>query len=653
LAYVNALDFAQRRSLLTHLNLRERITSSVVGVRNRYLLGLDVLLLPLAAYLAFVLRLDTFDVDPYRSTALLCMAIALLKIFLFYVFGGYSRYWVFASLPELQLILLTTALGEFASMGAMLVVSTLTTIPAVPRSVPFIAFFLSVTALAGPRFLIRLLYGLSTQRRTRAEQPYAARALIVGAGEAGHQVLGEIQRNPQLGLAIVGFVDDDPVKQGVTIRGVPVLGPTSTIPTLVKQQRVDKVLIAVPTATGEQLRRIAALCRSSRTEALILPGVFELIAGKVQIRRFRPVRVEDLLARSPVRTDVSRIRAMLSGKVVLITGAGGSIGSELCRQIASRQPAMLVLMGHGENSIYTIHQELTTSYPELTVRPVIADTRDVERVDHIFAQYRPDVVFHAAAHKHVPLMELNPEEAVTNNVGGTRNVLGAAVRHGTDTLVMISSDKAVNPTSVMGATKRIAEHLVQDAAEQTGRRFVAVRFGNVLGSRGSVVPLFEKQIEAGGPITVTHPDIERYFMTIPEAVQLVLQAPALGKGGEVFVLDMGEPVKIVDLAREMIRLAGREGEVDIAYTGLRPGEKLYEELFLGAEAYRHTDHEKVLVSPNGHLSALTLPHHVDELLRAAANGDAGAMMREIRILVPECAPSFGELLSPPVPVTLE
>jgi FlaA1/EpsC-like NDP-sugar epimerase len=335
---------------------------------------------------------------------------------------------------------------------------------------------------------------------------------------------------------------------------------------------------------------------------------------------------------------------MLAGKTVLVTGAGGSIGSELCRQIARSGPAQLLLLGHGENSIYHIHQELVAREPAIDLVPLIADTRDAGRLATIFDRFRPDVVVHAAAHKHVPLMQWNPEEAVSNNVEGTKVLVETCERSNVQTFVMISTDKAVNPTSVMGATKRIAEHIVQAAAARTGRRYVAVRFGNVLGSRGSVVPLFQRQIEAGGPVTVTHPDVRRYFMTIPEAVQLVLQSAALGRGGEVFVLDMGEPVRIVDLARDMIRLAGLEvGEdIEIAFTGLRPGEKLYEELFFDDEHHARTVHEKVFVSRNGHGPGCPLDTALDCLLDAAQSQDRAALYACIRDLVPECADTLGE-----------
>ena len=464
--------------------------------------------------------------------------------------------------------------------------------------------------------------------------------LIVGAGEAGYQVLREIKRNPQLGLYPVGFVDDDGVKRKLQIQDTPVLGSVVEIPRLVPAYQVDQVLIAIPTADGRQMRRIVEACRQANVEALTLPGIFELISGHVEIQRFRPVQVEDLLAREPIRIDTTQVRALLMSKVVLVTGAGGSIGSELCRQIALCNPAAIILMGHGENSIYIIHRELQQSYPALTLHPVIADVRDAARVDAIFARYRPDIVFHAAAHKHVPLMEHNPEEAVMNNVGGTQNLLRVAEMRGVSTFVMISTDKAVNPTSMMGLTKRVSEHLVMEAARRTGRRFVVVRFGNVLGSRGSVVPLFQKQIESGGPVTVTHPDIERYFMTIPEAVQLVLQAATLGSGGETFVLDMGKPVKIADLAQEMIRLAGREGQVDVVFTGLRPGEKLFEELFLSDEHYARTVHKKIFVSQNGALQCADLEERVAALLKAAQRGQNYEVYRQIVDIVPECSASI-------------
>jgi len=472
-------------------------------------------------------------------------------------------------------------------------------------------------------------------------------------------VLQEIERNPQLGLQAVGFLDDANEKQGLSVRGTRVLGTIDDIPSLVKPLRVRQVLVAIPTASGETMRRIVDRCREAGIEARTLPGIFELIAGDVTVQRLRPIRIQDLLARDPIRTDITAVRELLAGKRVLVTGGGGSIGSELCRQVAVCHPASLTVVGHGENSIYKAERNLRAAYPDLDLTPIIADTRDLDRLTHVFAEARPEVVLHAAAHKHVPLMELNPVEAVTNNVGGTRNLVGTCERFNVPTFVMISTDKAVNPTSTMGATKRVAELLVQEAAQRSGRRYVAVRFGNVLGSRGSVVPLFQRQIEAGGPITVTHPDIERYFMTIPEAVQLVLQAATIGTGGEVFVLDMGEPVKIVDLARDMIRLAGLEEghDIDIAYTGLRPGEKLYEELFLDDEHYDRTVHHKIFVSrssvgtserfnvPTFERSNVStsshLSHTVDRLLAAAHANDCDELYRLIRVLVPESDEALG------------
>jgi len=461
--------------------------------------------------------------------------------------------------------------------------------------------------------------------------------------------LREIRRNPAMDLQPVGFVDDNPHKHGMLLGGeIRVLGSTEDIPAIVRTYRVQQILIAIPTATSAQMRRIVDVCQQAQVDVLTLPGVYELITGQVHVQRFRPVELADLLARDPVQTDTAKVAALLADRRVLVTGAGGSIGSELCRQIAHCQPSTLLLLGHGENSIYHIHGELRERFPDLDIHPIVADVRDAARIDQVFAQHRPDFVFHAAAHKHVPLMEQNPLEAITNNVGGTWTLAQAAQAHDTAHFVLISTDKAVNPTSMMGATKRVAEHIVRAAAQRTGRGFEAVRFGNVLGSRGSVVPLFQKQIEAGGPVTVTHPEVKRYFMTIPEAVQLVLQAATLGRGGEVFVLDMGEPVKILDLARDMIRLAGlREGrDIDIVFTGLRPGEKLSEELFTPDETYTCSLHQKIFFAQNGHVSCDSLAAQVEQLLASAAQGDREATLAQLQALVPAYNPDHDESPTP-------
>ncbi|MBN1259931.1 MAG: polysaccharide biosynthesis protein [Anaerolineae bacterium] len=623
----------------------------VARLRNRYLLTLDILLIPLAAHLAFVLRLEKFDLGYYAQLAWLSAGIAIaIKIPLLAALGVYARYWAFAGIPEVALLLEAAVVGAFLQAGGVSVFANLFGLPPLPRSVPLIDLLLTTTVITAPRLALRWVYSIYQNHYT-PRPASMRRVLIVGAGEAGRMVLREVEQNPQLGMELVGFADDDARKQGLFIGSLRVLGGVKDIPELIRRNRIEQVLIAIPSASAREIRDIVNYCQGTGVQTLILPGFYELLSGRVKVQALRPVRVEDLLSRKPIYTDISRVTTLLRGRRVMVTGAGGSIGSELCRQIASCSPGALILVGHGENSIFHIHNELKRDFPDIETRPVIADIRDVPRLHGIFATLKPEIIFHAAAHKHVPLMERNPQEAVTNNVAGTRNLLQLAMSHGASHFVLISTDKAVHPTSIMGATKRIAELLVQDAARRSGRCFVAVRFGNVLGSRGSVVPLFQKQIAAGGPVTVTHPEISRYFMTIPEAVQLVLQAAALGNGSEVFVLDMGEPVKIVDLARDVIRLAGlREGEdIEIVFTGLRPGEKLYEELFIEGEHHRRTLHEKVFVSTTEYRQNPTLLHeNVTTLLEAAQHDDLDEVIRLIETIVPECSPGFGDNIKQPL-----
>jgi FlaA1/EpsC-like NDP-sugar epimerase len=437
------------------------------------------------------------------------------------------------------------------------------------------------------------------------------RVLVVGAGTAGISLVQEMQRQPDRGYYPVAFVDDDPRKLNLNILGLPVVGNCHTIPEMVKTLKIRHITISMPSVSGNVIREIVEICQATGVPTTTLPGLHEILNGRVHLRSVRDVKIEDLLRREPIQTDIEGVARLLKGKRVLITGAGGSIGSELCRQVMSCNPAEILLLGHGENSVFGIEQELKQRLIELTrannapqnlprLKTFIADLRFFDRLEYAFSQFRPDFVFHAAAHKHVPMMEVNPPEAITNNVLGTQNLLNLALQYNVERFVMISTDKAINPTNVMGASKRVAEMLVLQVAQTTGKPFVVVRFGNVLGSRGSVVPTFQKQIEAGGPVTITHPDICRYFMTIPEAVQLVLQALALSRGGEVFMLNMGQPVKIVDLARDLIRLSGYEVDRDIKikFTGLRPGEKLFEELLIPGETYEPTEHEKLLVVLN-------------------------------------------------------
>ena len=624
------------------------LPKSPLVIRNRYFAFIDVLLTVLSAILGFAIRLDVPLFGLYLPVWLSFAFMAvLIKIPIYYVFGLYRRYWRYASVYEALSILGATSVSS--AILTLLVIGLFLPrgwFSRFPRSALIIDGLCSLFFIGGVRFLVRFLaeVGAFDGGNGRGSRKRPRRVLIVGAGDAGARIAREMQNNPGVGLSPVGYVDDNRAKIGMRIRGLPVLGRRESIPKLVRRFKIDQILIAMPTAPGRAIRQIKDICESVPVEFKTIPGIHELLNGAVGVSQIRDVQIEDLLRRDPVHIKANDA-AYLRDKVVLVTGAGGSIGSELCRQVAHRQPKRLVLLGHGEYSIYLIHEELRSQFPKLELVPVIADVRDKARLQRVFRAHCPEAVFHAAAHKHVPLMEQNLDEAVTNNVLGTRNVLEVAAGMDVERFVLISSDKAVNPVNVMGATKRIAELMAQDASRQAGRNFVAVRFGNVLGSRGSVVPLFKQQIQAGGPVTVTHPDMERYFMTIPEAVYLVLQAAALGQGGELFVLDMGEPVKIVDLARDLITLSGLQPgrDIEIKFVGMRSGEKLRERLFLEGEEYETTSHDKVFVF-KGQLSLKgnELRRAVQRLVQLAQQGAGKAeIWTAVQAIVPECKVDLG------------
>ncbi len=561
--------------------------------RNRFVLFGDLVLTVIAALGSFALRLDVSQLPYYFPAALALSAVALLvKIPVYFYFGLYRRLWEYASAGELRLITVAVTAASVVTSGAMLILVGAGFVqPGMPRSALGIDWLLSLALIGGSRFALRILAEQSGLPR----KGKAKRALIIGAGDAGALVVRELQKSALINLVPVGFLDDDLAKQRHEIYGVPVIGKLDKLASVLEKRAADEVIIAIPTAPGRVVRQINDVCREKGVPSRTMPGLYELIGGKVSVNRLREVDVADLLRRDPVRVNDERVGQILEGKRALVTGAGGSIGRELCRQIARRNPAELVLLGHGENSVFEIQLELESAYPALKIIPVIADVRDARRLDFIFAERRPQVVFHAAAHKHVPLMEANPVEAVTNNVLGTRNLAQAALKFNVERFVLISTDKAVRPSSVYGATKRLAEMITLEAAQKNGRAFTVVRFGNVLGSRGSIIPKFKNQIANGGPVTVTHPDMTRFFMTIPEAVYLVLQAASMGAGGEVFVLNMGKPVRIVELAEDLIKLSGLEPykDIEIVFTGIRAGEKLAEELWEENTPLADTSHPDV------------------------------------------------------------
>lgn len=631
----------------------------LTGLRNRHLFIIDAIIFAIVPVLALLLHLDgRVDFEFYKTDLLWVTVLFLvLKITLLYTTGFYSRCWRYASIDELQQIgvLMVTAITLQVLLFTVLYYTTNTSIHHLPRLFPLLEGILSFLLIGCLRFSIRTAEQLHAQQRRFCRRD---RVLIVGAGSAGVTLAQQMQQNAWIGLRPVAFIDDDPKKLNLQIRKLTVVGNRHKIPEYVRTLHIRKVIIAMPSAPGRAIREILDICQSVGVPTSTLPRIDEIICGEVSIHKVREVQIEDLLRRDPVEMDADRVSRLINGKRVLVTGAGGSIGSELCRQILKCSPAEIVLLGHGENSVFHIHQELEKALqlfpPEdrgqlPLLSTCIADVRFLPRLEYVFEQFRPNIVFHAAAHKHVPMMELNPPEAITNNIQGTKNLLDMSLEYGVDNFVMVSTDKAVNPMNIMGASKRVAEMLVLQAAQKSGKPFVVVRFGNVLGSRGSVVPIFKQQIAEGGPITVTHPDIQRYFMTIPEAVQLVLQASVTGKGGEIFMLDMGQPVKIVDLAKELIHLSGYEvgKHIDIVFTGLRPGEKLFEELCIAGENYAPTQHPKLFAVTNAssivpkNLNAMVL-----ELCQAALQNDSNLIRFLLAQLLPEYTPKQLEM---PIP----
>ena len=610
-------------------------------LRNRYVLAADIPLVAAAAFGAFALRFDWFAWS-YRGEMLpFVLAALLVKPLVFHAFGMYRRFWAYASVQDMVAVFLATSAASVV-MTLFVTVGLLShQLPEFSRSVLIIDWVLTLLMVGGLRMSIRIIFDANNALRNggpSSKRP-ARRILLIGAGQAGAIVVREMQKNPHLGMTPVGFLDDDRRKVGKRIYGVPVLASVEGLEQVVQSIDVDEVIIAMPRATGPVLRAIAERCRLLGVTSRIVPGMFELIDGKLSVSRLRNVEIVDLLQR-PHLVGAAGAAQYLAGQTVLVTGAGGSIGLELCRQVAYASPALLVIVGHGENSIYEAHQQLRTAFPAVRVQPVIVDVRDADRLRRIFLRFRPGVVFHAAAHKHVPLMEDNPEEAISNNVVGTRNVVDAAIASGTPRLVLISTDKAVSPSSIMGASKRVAEEIVRRAAASQGRSFVVVRFGNVLGSRGSVVPLFKQQIERGGPITITHPDMKRFFMTIPEAVDLVLQAGGMGSGGELFVLNMGEPVRIVDLATDLIKLSGLSpDEVLIEFSGLRPGEKLSESLWEEGAVVQQTANPDVLQVTEPASAEADLALAIASLVHASRVDDPALLARAFSRWMPGVDPT--------------
>ena len=586
--------------------------------------------------LAFAARFegpwDPSIVAPMKAFLVTAVPLKLLALI---SLGLYRRLWRYASVSDVEMLVTAAAACAVidGALGLLILPLLGFTAGRLSYAVVLLSACLSAVAIALPRLAMRV----ATRRDRRSRRRDARRAIIVGAGAAGGMIVKELSENPQLGLVPVAVLDDDPNKHRLRLHNVPVVGPISALAEVAKVVGATDVVIAIPSASGRAIRAVVQQASEAGLSTRTVPGLYEILSGEKRVNALRQVEIQDLLRREPIKTDIAQVASLVRDKVVMVTGAGGSIGSELCRQLARLEPKRIVAVGRGENSIFELLQEFKRVFPGVRIDPVIADVRDFSRMSRVIATYRPFSVFHAAAHKHVPLMEANVTEAVLNNVLGTKNMVSLCAQYDVEHFVMISTDKAVRPTSVMGATKRIAEHLVHQYAMECKSGYVAVRFGNVLGSRGSVVPTFLRQIAEGGPVTITHRDMTRYFMTIPEAVQLVLQAAALGDEGDVFVLDMGEPVRVFDLATDLIRLSGLEPDVDIEMriTGMRPGEKLSEELFFTGADVTPTVHPKILRARDAESSAHNVAD-IEALIQAAReNRSAKTIRRLILKLVPE------------------
>lgn len=605
-------------------------------IRRAILFVIDMIFVVGAYYLALLVRFEgNIPARTLHDIWVHLPMLIVIKAIIYVVFGLYRILWRYASIDEYIKVVMVAFIANFTTSAYLLLSHS-----GIPRSIYAIVLTLDILLLGG----VRILERLRSTKSLRLVKGPSKRILILGAGEAGVMVLREIQKNAQLRSRVVAFIDDDPKKANSMIHGVPVMGNKNMIQRAVDRYGIDEIIFAMPSATNEQ--RKDYLERASVTGATVktIPGVYEIIGEKVQMSNIRDVSIEDLLGRDPVRLDTEKLAAFLHDQIVMVTGGGGSIGSELARQIARYQPKELILIDIYENNVYEVQLELQKKFPELTLRVLIDSVRNYQRMKRIMDRYRPNIVFHAAAHKHVPLMEDSPQSAVLNNVFGTYNMARLSHEIGANKFVLISSDKAVNPTNIMGTTKRIGEMIVQAYDQVSETDCVAVRFGNVLGSSGSVIPVFKKQIKEGGPVTVTHEDINRFFMTIPEACQLVLQAGSMANGGEVFILDMGEPVKIMDLAENLIRLSGFVvgKDIQIEVTGLRPGEKLYEELLLDTKSAIKTDHNKIYIECPESLPLNELEHRLSALREIVAHDNRSELVDFLQELVPTYAPAGGE-----------
>jgi FlaA1/EpsC-like NDP-sugar epimerase len=621
--------------------------ATLLRLRKTLIILAHIMAFAMSLFLAFLLandmRLLTDANWLFGQYPRLLLYTIVIKLLIFGFCKQYRGWWRYVGISDLVSIAVASLVSTFliVSLWVTMLNTTasirnswfLKNMDTVSQGVFMADMFATILFVGGLRMIIRLYH---EEFRT-VESGRLKRFLIIGAGNAGEALLREIHRMSVTQYEVIGFVDDDQTKKGISIHGIPVLGTVDELPEICESHNIEEIAIAMPAATHQQLRRVVQVCEGTKIRFRTVPSITDIASGKYRVSQIRDVDITDLLGRDVVQLDLDLIEAFARDKTILVTGAGGSIGSEMCRQLCNFKPKLLLLIEQAENPLFEIERELTNKFPDISLKALICNITDRPRVEEIFERYKPQVVIHAAAHKHVPLMELNPGESIKNNVIGTIVIAETADRFGSTNFVMISTDKAVNPTSLMGSSKRIAELHIQDLNRTSKTDFVTVRFGNVLGSNGSVVPIFKKQIALGGPVTVTHPEMQRYFMTIPEASQLVLQAATMGKGGEIFVLDMGEPVKIVDLARELITLSGfRPGEdIEIKFTGSRPGEKLFEELSIRGEDMQTTRHSKIGIWKNIPMDREQLRAGITELLEVAKTQDHGLIVAKIKKLVPE------------------